>query len=252
MKGLVRSCGTREAGGVYSEIPTGEDGKPIEYFLIDPPIPIDIEALGITPLGVQLVEVDGVYHIYDWVGENHYPYVADFAEEARHYGISRRLSKQLDFSKLTPESRHILIHAKALVENWKEAFDSWPPYPVPGQSISRRGRFWRQYGVCPLPYSGRESVPGHADEFCAGNWWVDYQEVDVIGVGAKYFRHTSGSMVEFAVGVQNTVERKYTPAIFCVYPIGHLTVIRDLVNESHNETAKKVGQSKLPVKFEDE
>jgi hypothetical protein len=96
----VRGCGTRVKGGIYAECKLSPFGMPIEHFLIDPPNPIP-DDLGLTPVGVKLFERDGVFHILDWVGSAHYKNVADFIEETRNFGASRRLSKSTDFSKLT-------------------------------------------------------------------------------------------------------------------------------------------------------
>ena len=73
-----RGCGTRKKGGIYFETGLGSYGKPLEHFIIDPPILVNDWSL--SPLGVQLVERDGVTHIVDWVGSEHYPNVADYLE----------------------------------------------------------------------------------------------------------------------------------------------------------------------------
>src|SRR5262245_36141654 len=111
-----RGCGKRKAGGAYLTVDTSPNGSPIEHFLVDEPQPINIAELGITPRGVHLIERDGVCHAFDWVGQDSYPNVADFIEEARRLGVSRRCELP-DYSKLTAESRLILIHARAWIEN---------------------------------------------------------------------------------------------------------------------------------------
>src|SRR5262249_38923290 len=78
---MKRQCGYRKKGGVYLTVPTSEDGAPIEYFLVDPPQPVELGALGIAPRGVHLIENEGVWHVFDVVGQESYPNVADFVEE---------------------------------------------------------------------------------------------------------------------------------------------------------------------------
>ena len=85
---MKRQCGYRKKGGAYLTVPTSGDGAPIEYFLVDPPQPVDLETLGIVPRGVHLIEKEGVWHVFDVVGQDSYPNVADLVEEAR-YVITR-------------------------------------------------------------------------------------------------------------------------------------------------------------------
>ncbi len=117
---VLRGCGHREKGGVYFECNTGPGGAPIEEFLVDPPQQVDTRLL--CKAGIKLVNTDGVWHILDWIGHGFYPNVADFIEEARRFGVSRRLRANLDFSKITPESRLLCVHARAWIEN----AGSWP------------------------------------------------------------------------------------------------------------------------------
>lgn len=114
---VVRGCGTRVAGGVYAEIPLAVDGVPLDHFLICPPQPLDAEAMRLSPRGVSLIEREGVWHVIDWIGSEHYPNVADLIAEARRHGISRRLPRNLDFGKLTGESRLLLAHNRAHMDN---------------------------------------------------------------------------------------------------------------------------------------
>ncbi len=75
----TRGCGKRKPGGCYAEVGMSPNGKPVEYFLCDPPVLLD--GWKVSSVGVQLIEVNGVHHILDVVGQQHYPGVADFVEE---------------------------------------------------------------------------------------------------------------------------------------------------------------------------
>lgn len=150
-----RACGRRVRGGVYAETRLSEDGLPIEYFIVDPPTPVDLDELGLAPVGVQLIEAGGVTHIFDVVGGEFYPYPADYIEETRRLGASRRLPANLDFSSLGPDSRLVLIHARAVLENFAE-------YPQPPLVACPKGL--ATHAQSPLP------------EMCAGLWWHDLGE----------------------------------------------------------------------------
>jgi hypothetical protein len=113
-----RACGkARTSDSIYLENPTSPFGEPIESFYVDLPIPLNPESINLTPIGVQLIqdESTGVYHIFDWIGEKHYPSPADFLEEARLMGISRKLSPSLDYTKLTAASLLICVHPRAVI-----------------------------------------------------------------------------------------------------------------------------------------
>lgn len=114
--GVERGCGYREQGAVYLECGLDEDGEPIESFLIDPPTEFEVDA----HIGQELIDVNGTTHVFDWIGSSHYEYTADFIEEIRHYGLSRRISRNLEVSRLTPASRILCLHARAYIPGYEE------------------------------------------------------------------------------------------------------------------------------------
>jgi hypothetical protein len=123
--GGERGCGTRQKGAAYLAIPLVPDGAPIEEFLIDPPVVVDPDELGISAIGVSLLAHPGgdgseITHVYDIVGREHYPTVAEFIDEGRRMGISRRIAANTDFAKITRESRLLLLHAHADIANAAE------------------------------------------------------------------------------------------------------------------------------------
>ena len=115
-----RGCGYRESGGAYLAVPLGPGGRPVEEFLVDPPTVVDQAKLGLHAVGITLVERDGVTHVLDIVGREHYPTVAAFIDEARTMGISRRASANTDFTRITRDSRLLLLHADAEIANAPE------------------------------------------------------------------------------------------------------------------------------------
>lgn len=110
----MRGCGDRKTDSIYFESRLQFDGKPIEDFIIDPPI--DCKKKGISwSRAYQIFKKDGVNHLIDWVGEEYYESPWDFIEECRAKGMSRRVQKAFDFSKITPgKSQIFFAHKKAI------------------------------------------------------------------------------------------------------------------------------------------
>jgi hypothetical protein len=69
---------------------------------------------------VTLIERDGITHVLDVVGREHYPTVAAFIDEARRLGVSRRAPRTIEFNRITPASRLLLAHAHADIANAAE------------------------------------------------------------------------------------------------------------------------------------
>ena len=149
-------CGAREPGGAYLAVPLGPGGSPVEAFLIDPPVAVDAQALGLAAVGTTMIERDGgVTHVLDVVGREHYPTVAGFVDEARRLGISRRISKTAAFGRLTPDSRLLVLHPHALIANAAE----FPP-PAPAARAAWRS-IWRKGSArCASGCGGRSRFTG--------------------------------------------------------------------------------------------
>jgi hypothetical protein len=159
--GKRRGCGVRQPGGAYVAVPLGPGGSPIEHFLLDPPVLIDPAALGLSAVGVTMIERDGVTHVLDIVGREHYATVTEFIDEARHLGVSRRISRTSDFSRISQESRLVVLHAHAHIANA-------PEFPT-----SRRCR-------CEVD---EHLAPGFAD-MCARLCWDEPLEAARHGLAA--------------------------------------------------------------------
>ena len=112
-----RLCGLRQPGGAYLAVPLSPGGRPVEEFLVDPPQVVRKDALGLSAIGVTLVQRDGVTHVLDIVGRQHYPTVASYIDEVRRLGVSRRISRKTDFSGLSADSRLVLLHEHADIAN---------------------------------------------------------------------------------------------------------------------------------------
>ena len=257
-----RGCGSRKSGAIYAEVGVGPNGMPVEHFLVDPPIKIDKAEYGLSDVGVKLVEREGVYHIFDIIGEAFYQ-VADYVEETRRFGASRRLPSTLDFSKLTADSRLILLHKRAWTDKFEEYAKGWVsvgPYP--------------DYKPCPKNWDGhkylfgemREGLGDNLKEYdcCLGFVWQDVEGGMPIPVSsdpkdtinARWFaRGVVRKMPSFqyeaakppAVLV-NPEDRGYHLAIFMSLPITRLAVV---AGEKARESLAKAQAAKLSVEMVD-
>jgi len=231
---IKRGCGKRKEGGVYAESGNSKKGSPLESFVLCPPIPFDPDEFGISPIGVQLRQFQGeTWHIVDWVGSKYYPNVTDFLEEVRRFGLSRRLPRSLDFSKLTNESRLYLVHSQAWIEKPS-------PYLSNRLGGNRVGMVWDS---CPR---GIEHADG---EICSGLWWED-----VVGMKTSATRVGNRVMPAFqysAAKPPNSSDGEHGVAFFAKFPIHRLALIR-AEDGSHNDTAKLVSKSEIRLDILDE
>ena len=227
-----RGCGTRVPAGIYAETRLSPGGQPIETFIVDPPKRIDIDAWGLTARGAKLVEIGGIWHIFDIVGREHYPHVADMVEEIRRKGASRRLAGNLDFSRLTPESRLVLVHARAVIENYNE-------YPQPPRV------------ACP-----RFEHLVRLEETCAGLWWHDIPEGDLTADAYGYSqRSIPGDVAYHATPRAEGITPQYHHGIFIRLPVTNLAVIAGRNPQEEREAEKScqaAAQSSLAVYMEAE
>lgn len=246
-------------GGVYATCPTSPNGKSVEYFLVDPTTPLDVKALGVTPRGVKLVKFDGVYHVLDWVGSQHYTNVADFVEEVRRHGASRRLPRTLDFSKLTRASRLVLIHARAHIANSLDYYErmilqGWTGRYPPGEDLVTCPKGLTRHCEWELEKDGTRMLP---EECCAALWWQDVEgltEHSEEELGWHAIRSGTRTMPWGTYEARrrpNDVVPRYLPAVFMRLPITNLTVIRSR-DGAHEEALHAAEQSDIDVTLEDE
>lgn len=113
--GVKRGCGFRMQGGVYFECGLSPYGVPVEHYIMDLPHRFEVD----SKVGCQLWEDPrtGFFHVVDYVGKKYYPEAADFIEEGRAFGFSRRVSDKFPFEYLSKESRLLLIHERGILEN---------------------------------------------------------------------------------------------------------------------------------------
>ncbi len=222
---VPRGCGEREEDGIYWELGTGAGGNPLEDFLIDPPFPIEgVSALGVT---WHQHEETGVWHLIDWIGSQYWPNPADWLEEVRRFGVSSRLPSTLEFERLTPESRLLIVHAHGFLENAHELLN-FQPAPA-----------YR----CPLvkdPHS-----PG---EHCASLHWLTLEREE----GDDHPQMVERQMPSFhykAQALPPGFAPKWRPAVIASFPCSRLVVV---AGEKTEDRLAAMQKSTLPTAVVDQ
>ena len=219
-QGGGRQCGPgRQEGHIYAECGFSHQGAAIERFILDLPQTVNPAQLGLSAQGVSFIERQGIWHVVDLIGAVHYPHAADFIEEARAIGVSRKIPRTSDFGKLGPGSSLILIHPTGRVTN----ADALAPF-APG------------FG-CPC---GK----GHpADQPCAGyHWWT--APGDLPGGKVRTLKRTA-YRVKTLRGL--SPEPSFTAAYIMAVPISNLSVIGNSDGSVNRGSLDSAQQSGLPV-----
>ena len=247
-KGMKRGCGSRKKGGIYSTCPLGPGGTPVDAFLIDPPSELPEGLADLSRQGVMLFDRDGVTHVLDWVGSNHYPNVADFIEEVKRMGMSRRLPSTTEFSRLSALSQHFLVHERAIVAHPELYRQPTDPKNVEAYT-------------CPKDIAVHccGNAIGRAP-MCAGIWWEDLDGatsdydggMTVDPADRRVIRQISCGEYAGLVAPIAPSMREYMPGIFAAFPISRLEVVKDDVADRHDAAVDKAGKSKLDVTLCDE
>lgn len=245
----IRGCGTRVKGGVYLVCGLSANGQPVEHFLVDSPVPLNDDLrreLGISAVGIRLAEhKSGPPHVFDWVGEMHYPNVCDFVEEVKRFGMSRRAPVNFDFHKLRRGSMQMLIHAKGHIEKPEE------------YQLSRMG-IEEGYRHCPKrpPVASHQTLATDEDkQMCAGLWWEDVVGNEPGPYAADWPRSVTRHMPSFsyhAWAKPAWAAPTYTPAIFMALPITGIHVINDPDGGRHEDPLQKLRGVAVPVELRDE
>lgn len=133
-----------------------------------------------------------VTHIFDVVGTDNYPNVADFIEEARRRGVSRRLELEAkQYARLTPRSRLIMLHKRAVIFNPESYYLEMPALELDRMRRAGCPKNHPQHKIEKLsdldyilPSSiDREGTLGAeptALPGCAALWWNDIEKGESI------------------------------------------------------------------------
>lgn len=127
-----RGCGFRDIGACYLAFGIGPGGRPIEEFIIDPVLPWPSS----FQRGFKIIPASsGINHVAIFVGEAYYASLWTFIEEARRFGISRKVPPTFPFHQLTPgRSMMFFIHPKACPKPGTTPYslDRDPHHPLKG------------------------------------------------------------------------------------------------------------------------
>jgi hypothetical protein len=249
--GIERGCGRRIEGGIYAETGTSTTGKPVEAFLFDPVIPVDDPpSHGFSPVGVHPIEgVNGIWNAGDWVGETHYAYPADYVEEVRRFGSSRRLPRTFDFSTISAKSRLVFMHSRAVIQNYQALAQERPEYT----QVARQP--W-----CPQNKPHHQH-PGQAEpsvrQQCAALHWETFdpagKDIDLANdpdLDARAAFRVFKGLWEYRCAVAPRPQR-YSPGLFMWLPIHRLVVIRDPYGDTHKEALEAAQKAQVPLDMED-
>jgi len=217
---IERGCGRRQIGALYACVPTSTSGTPIEYFIVDPPLPWNAGHFR----GARLhTRADGTVDMLLWVGAEHYPFVSDFIEEARIHGISRRVpvSKELGYSILTPnKSRILLVHPRAI-------FEGGYTQPEYSRESDLRPSVLPTGGDCNHPTERTKGITycAFAGWGISSLWSMSNHSVEEADLLAKIITPS----VEYFVRRPNRVVPPtldcFRPGIFAAFPLSHFEFV---------------------------
>ncbi len=238
VQGVPRGCGVRRAGGLYIEVGTTVGlGKQLEAFLCDPPVPMTTDC----KVGVELIERGGVVHVLDWVGAESYPNCADFLEEGRVLGFSRLISNTLDLSRLTAESRILIIHPHGRVTN-HEALRSHMPEPYNDAFRDGRRKPAHEHHCGHLE---KTAIPGHFTPHphkhaCTRDVWAPPPATRAEdGTPPRYIRNFASVSYEVFPFSPDAPAAQTTPALVASLPITNISVVKAQGGE-HQKTLERV------------
>lgn len=238
--GVARACGERVEDGFYLCCGLGVGGRPLEEFLFCQPLKIP-DGLVISARGVSMHQdpETKVWHVFDHIGVNNYPNVADMVEELRRFGMSRRVQKNLDFGLLTPgRSKVYMVHARAYIENFADYYVAQPGG-------------WKD---CPK----MKHDPDEDEVFCSRLWWEDIEGGDATydedepgsGPGDRRVTRHLPSLVYTGLMRPEDVTPVYEKRVFAGIPITALTIIRGKNTKQNLRRVEKDRRIDLPVVLE--
>ena len=232
--GIKRGCGYRKAGGVYLECNGSPYGsKPMNDFLLDPPLPLAVDC----KRGVELQERQGTTMILDFVGASNYPFASDFIVEGMKYGFSRLVSKNLDFSRIQPGSRLLLVHEKGLVTN-PEGLRTFVTDAYNTPVIEGRRKPLHRHNCLKLERTGL--CEHYEDDFpeCIRDLWCLPEATRTVeeNESVRFFRDFASVSYEVYPSSPNAPKVETTSALIAALPITNISVIRS-PDGSHKTTA---------------
>lgn len=246
-----RGCGkTRDAGGVYMEVGFSPYGKELEELLFDPIVECFPEHLGLSPRAPLLFfnETEERYDVIDWVGESHYPNPADFLEEVRRLGLSRKLELHANaYNLLSRHSRVIIVLPHAYIDP-----QVMTRYVCISQTMRRIGYNW---DYCP---TGKHHIENIHKSCCAGTLWnrtdkhtephSDHPDTRYVQRQMPAFTYNGVTSCSAFLDADPSMFR---PGFVASFLIGRLAVVADPIDNLHNDKLEKLSKCALEVELVD-
>lgn len=230
MNVIQRGCGFPIAGGVYLKTDISIYGTPWQYFVYDPPVPIyEPEQMGISAQGISFIENGDHFNAIDWVGASHYPYVPCFIEEGLLFGFSRRIPKTADFSKITPDSKHILIHKRAYIKDPLPYYEKRMKKSCPKEKEHPEHLVMSDYPCIELLWEAMDHGKKVADR------GIDYE---MPSFKFHAWQSPEGVTPEFQLGA------------FMWLPINRIEVVYDNIGGTHEKALEILRKSGTEIPYE--
>lgn len=175
-----------------------------------------------------------VFHVFDIVGAEYYPNVSDFVEETRMLGVSRRCELQAEqYALITKESRLILLHPKALIENAGPYYDLMRDAEKLFQTSEGKAFNCPHYRADHTLLSMAE----HGFQTCSGLWRHDIEPGDQTfpfndeaftepQEGERRVRRVLACGAEYEGWLRGEeVDPKHRLGIFATFPLSHFETV---------------------------
>jgi hypothetical protein len=185
-----------------------------------------------------------------WVGKENYPYVPDFVEEARRFGISKRIPRDFPIERLQPGSKLILIHARGRLTGAVHA----KIYAKLYAALGPLGWY------CPKNLHAQDGHrPDPADPAqemvqCLGTLWPLVSLRPGPEDEIKTTRHIGDTTyaVPYVGGIMTEEDLAYEPAIFMWAPITNIAYITGGSDTVPEDIEKRRRGLRLPLQYEEE
>lgn len=207
-----RNCGSKRIeNGLYICVESSPFGMPVEYFLLDPVRPVDIEPFR-TPIILERKDGSGINDIMVYIGKQFYPFIPDYIEEAKVLGISRRIPRDFPIERLTPyKSRMFFVHERAI-----PAFK----YQVQQECPRKLKHSKKEGDSCVFdlwPLSSLEDFDEKHKIHLVDSWTAEVKTV-----ATSYTVHLPTSP---QVNLEQKKEYLYQTGIFAAFFVGHLEYV---------------------------
>ena len=238
----VRGCGVRSECGVYLTLGIGLGGTlTVEDLILDP---VKIWP-GTWQRGFKILpNKQGFNDVAIFVGKEFYPSLWDFVEEAKRFGISRKVPPTFPFEQLTPgKSRMIFLHRKGSPKfNSMDAeLTEYVPIPQEGCKMKWEHEIWKRAFPGWHPKVEKETFCTFSHQHFAGLIHdVKYDKSGKFEIQRPSFSYSGFIPVVRNDDEGNKIKLEWDIAAFMVAPLSHIEMPKKL-NVSAAQRANKSG-----------